>query len=299
MNRKISGGAYRIAFDEIRLRFFLLSQRSVRVFDAETNKLITKLQDISNPNQIYISQKNNMIAVKSTVGQFSFYTVEDFSFLGKIKMKGSPNTDADFYYDEEENLLYGIVNKNLNQHVYCVSPKTLDYFTLPLYGMNREAQEGEKPYTRYAFHKHSDGSFYLIRNFYAVGSSQRIYESSYGRYAKEGNALALKEQIFSTTERRLELLDIVEKEASAQITDFCKALKNRQEFFRSTYRNARGLFLVTNKAVYRHAESGFEEVYRAEYLSDYAEFSGRRYICTWEWCLVQTIKEPRATEQAT
>lgn len=291
MNRKISGGAYRIAFDEIRLRFFLLSRRSVRVFDAETNKLITKLQDIANPNQIYISQKNNLIAVKSTVGQFAFYTAEDFSSLGKIKMKGSPNTDADFYYDEEENLLYGIANKNLNQHLYCVSPQTSEYFTVPLYGMSREAQEGEKPHTRYVLHKHSDGGFYLIRNFYDIGSSRRTYESSYGRYEKEGNTLALKEKFLSTTERRLELFDIAEKEASAQINDFCKALKDRQEFFGSTYRNARGLFLVTNKAAYRLTESGSEEVYRAEYMSDYAEFRGRRYICTWEWCLVQTIED--------
>lgn len=290
MNRKFSGVAVRIAFDEARSRFFLLNQRSVRAFDAETNKTIATLKDIANPNQIYISQKNNLIAVKSTVGQFAFYAVNDFSFLGKIKMKGAPNTDADFYYDEEENFLYGILDKNFNQHVYCVSPQTLEYFTFPLYGMNRDAQKGEKPHTRYALHRYSNGAFYLIRNFYDVGPSRRTYESSYGKYEREGNTLVLKEQIFSTTERRLELIDVTEKEASAKIDGFCNVLKTRQEYFRRIYRNAHGLFLITNEAVYRRkADDEFEEVYRAEYMSDYAEFHGRRYICTWEWCLVQTL----------
>lgn len=55
MNKKISGSAFRIAFDEVNSRFFLLSERSVRVFDSNTNNKITTLKDIANPNQVFVS----------------------------------------------------------------------------------------------------------------------------------------------------------------------------------------------------------------------------------------------------
>ena len=295
MNRKISGSAYNITFDEVNSRFFLLSERSVRVFDIETLERIAKLSDIANPNQIFISHKNGFIAVKSTVGQLAFYSVNDLSFLGKVRLKGCSNTDPDFCYDEEENVIYGIANsvkRGIDYFIYRVSPETLTYSTIPLYPMKCEVKEGEKPYTLYHFHKYSQGSYYLIRNFYDIGGSRRTYESCYGRYEEEDGTLVLKEKYISTTERRLKLVDVTEKEASAQIEDFRKKLSTKSSgYFTHTYRNERGLFLITSEAVYHLGSSGeFEEVYHAQYMSDYAEFRGRRYICTCEWCLVQDIK---------
>ncbi|MCH5153778.1 MAG: hypothetical protein J1F71_01060 [Clostridiales bacterium] len=294
MNRKISGCSYNITFDEVNSRFFLLSARSVRVFDIETLGSIAKLSDIANPNQIFISHKNGIIAVKSTVGQFAFYSVKDFTFLGKMRLKGSPSTDPKFYYDEEENVIYGRATKETKNgiefFIYRVYPETLTYTTIPLPQMEREANEGEKPYTYYHFHKYSKGSYYLIRNFYDV-KNRRIYECSYGRYKEEGGTLVLRKKYISTVKRRLELLDVTEKENLAQIYDFSKKLDPRiHPHFYHFYRNERGLFLITSEAIYHLNSSGeFEEVYHAKYMSDYAEFRGCRYICTWEWCLVQDI----------
>lgn len=182
MNRKISGAAYRIAFDEIRLRFFLLRQRSVGVFDAETNDKVASLNDIANANQIYISQKNNIIVVKSTVGEFAFYSADTLTLLGKVKLRRCHNTDQDFYYDEDENIVCGTYYWGNEDFIYIVSPQTLTYSVIPFRALKGRTREGDIPVIRLGLHKYRKGSFYLICNFYDVGEKPRIYECFYGRY---------------------------------------------------------------------------------------------------------------------
>lgn len=145
MNKKISGCAYRIVFDELNLRFFLLSSRSMRVFDWETNTKITSFKDIDNSNQIVISHKNGVIIVKTTEGQFAFYSVKELSFLGKINVGVS--SDSDFYYDEDENIFCGIVHKSLKEYLCCVFPQTMRYFQIPLAEMECEVTQNNKPIT--------------------------------------------------------------------------------------------------------------------------------------------------------
>jgi hypothetical protein len=289
MNKKISGKAFGIAFDEVNSRYFLLSERSVRVFDWETNAKITSLKDIANPNQIFISYANNMIVVKSTVGAFAFYSLNDLTLLGKVRWKGNVNTDARFCCDEKEKKLFGICYKGLKQVFYSLSLETMQTTFVPLIELKCETTAGDKPITRYELHKVESGSFYLLRDFYDVGKESKIYECSYGRYEVEHDMLMLKEKVFSTNERHLTLLDLGDEKEVELLNRLCEEF-HLQKVFLHVFRNERGLFVITSKAVYQlHSDGTFEEVYRADWVMDYAEFRGRRYICTCDWVLIQGI----------
>lgn len=297
MNEKISEKAHEIVIDELFSRFFILGG-SVWVYDLKTNEKIARLNDISYPTCVCVSRKNNMVFVQSTDGRFAFYTADSLTFLGKLKIRGCQNTDEDFYYDEEENIVYGIFicsrgDGGVGYGLAELYPDKLQYSTiyLPQLDLEREKQDGEKPYTRYAFHKHAKGGYYIIRNWYNVGAgAARIYENCYGRFEKEGKALVLKEKLLRNCERTLEKMDITEGENAAYIYKFCKTIE--REYFVRIRKNERGLFLITSKAVYHLLSDGeFEEVCRGEYISDYAEFGGRRYICAWNRCLVRDMEK--------
>ena len=289
MKIKIPNGAFRIAFDDVYFRFFLLSARSVHILDQNANDELKTLE-IDNPNQIFLSKKNDIIAVKSTTGGFFFYSAKELSFLGKIQMRGKPNTDSDFYYEETENVLYGIANKGLKQYCYRISLHSLAYSLFSMPQFRREIQKDDKTATRYIFYKYFQGSFYLIRDIYDIGkSSPLIYESSYGRYNIEANTLILKDVYFSTNEYHLKLLDVTEQKSYRRFVEFCKNHRIDTSFIKS-HRNGYDLFFITHKAVYREdAEGSFKEIYHDEYIWDYAEFQCRRYICTWNGCIVQRI----------
>ncbi len=287
MNRKISGGAYDIAFDKENNRFFLTSARTVRVFDCENNEKQATLKEVSNANQIYISPKHNLIVVKSTVGQFAFYNADDLSLIWKTKLRVVTNTDPDFVFEEDEKVVCGIGINGLNEFIYRIYPETRRISVIPLEKADG-GSETDKPVTRYLLCGYEKGNFRRIRNFYDVGKVSRIYECFDGVYEEKGGKPVLKEKIFSTDEKILKLYDIAERQNSESIESFCKALKSSNYFLR-TYRSDSGLFLITSGAIFRKTSNGFEEVYRAENISDYAEFKGRRYICTSNWCLVQNI----------
>ena len=287
MHKKISGAAYDIAFDETNGRFFLLSERSVRVFHVHNHQKIATLQDIANPNQIIISPKNGMIAVKSTTGAFAFYSLDSLKLLGCIRLSGDNSTDSAFYYDEEENALYGITHKGLTQWLYRVFPEKLSCSEIPLPKAPIEPFDGEKPVTRYTLHKYTRGEFYLLCDVYDVGCSRRIYECSYGRYALQDQTLVCREKYQTTNEHHLSLLDITEPMAYRRFLSFCNREKLASHTVKS-YRKDGRLFFITHQGVYREEETEtFQTVYQAEYISDYAEFQGRRYICTWNWCLIE------------
>lgn len=179
-------------------------------------------------------------------------------------MKGSPNTDSDFCYNEEENTIYGIADKALKQYLYCISPETLNYSNIPLLAMQREASNGEKPITLYELHKCTQESSYLIRKCYDIGRKNHIYEYSYGRYEREGNTLVLKEKYLSTNEYRLTLFDITDQNSYRQFLEFCEKRGFSTTLLR-IYRNGCELFYITDKAVFNRSEAGIlKEVYRAE-----------------------------------
>ena len=231
-----------------------------------------------------------MIAIKSTTGSFYFYSVKNLAFLGTLKIKGEVNTDPDFYYDEKANKIYGIVIKGLDEYLYELSPEQLEYTLIPLVKEVSQAQN-EKMITRYILHKSDQEGIYLIRDVYGIGGRKtpNIYKCSYGRYKKEGKALRLQEEYLSTNEYHLKLLDIIEQKSYRRFLEYCKKHCINSTFIKY-YRKDCDLYFITNKAVYQENQTGnFQEIYCAEYMSDYAEFQGRRYICTWNWCLVQGI----------
>lgn len=299
MKYKINGTACRIVFDEPASRFFIIGG-SVWVYDLKTNEKIARLNDISYPTYVYVSHKNNIVLVQSTDGRFAFYTADTLSFLGKLKIRGCHNTDEAFYYDEEENAAYGVYTHGRGEGgvgygLAEIYPDKVQYSAiyLPQLNLDRETQRGEKPYTTYEFHRHTQDGYYILRRFYNVGeaadSSSGIYECCYGWFGKEGNNLVLKEKLLTTNEKFLEMSDITEQENSPIISKFCKTF-SEQEYLHHTYRNERGLFLITNQAVYRLlTDSEFEEVCREQYMSDYAEYGGKQYICTWERCIIQDL----------
>ncbi len=300
MNYKINGSAYEIVIDEPASRFFIIGG-SVWVYDVNTNKKIARLNDIGYPTYVYVSHKNNVVLVQSTDGRFAFYAANSLAFLGKLKIRGSQNTDEDFYYDETENTVYGIYicgrsDGGVGYGLAEIYPNKLQYsaIDLPQLEPEREKQQNEKPYTRYVFHKHTKDGYYMIRNFNNVGTaatgSPRIYESCYGRFAKEGKTLVLKEKLFTTDERILGKLDVTERADSLKISEFCKTFRGRGEYLIRIRKSEEGLFVITSEAVYRLFPNGrFAEICREQYMSDYAEFGGRRYICTWKYCLVQDM----------
>lgn len=288
MQRRINKGAYKIYFDESNLRFFVTNSRSAWAFSTETLKALTKLSDIASPNQVYTSHENGVIAVKNTVGEFAFYDVSDFSFRGKLKIRTCKNTGADFCFSEEENVICGIMETAYGQSLYRIYLDTLEYVTLPLEQLKRDSVvEGETPVTRYELRKYSQGNFYMIRNFYNVGSyGAQIYDCSYGRYVLEDNKLILKERYLEGS-GCLDLLDLTENEAyrKALALTCSKHLDGR---FIKLYRKGSELFLITSKAVYRQTpDGGYEKIFSDDYCSDYAEFNGKRFFCTWNYFIVE------------
>lgn len=292
MHKKISGPAYEIAFDEVRSRFFLIGRGRVRVFDVNTNEKIAVLCGIPYLNHIYVSQKNGIIAASSTDGRFSFYAIDTFELLGEVKIRGDVNTDAAFCYDENENVIYGVLYyyKTLDQYLYQVSPATLNYSTVPLKSVEMKVGEGEKPYTRYQLHKHENGGAYLIRSCYNLKRpyNKGIYESCYGRYELENGEYVLKEKYISTNEYCLDLKDFIAPEAYRRFCAYLKDDCGMGAFYRVRRCEKETYFIHLGKAVYRERESGeFETVFEDEYTSDYAEFQGRTYACTWEYCMIR------------
>lgn len=292
MKKIIKFGCHDICFDEINSWVALVGSRSVRIYDTETLKEIARLSyGVGNLNQAYISHKNGVIVVKNTVGQFGFFSIKDFSLIGKLKVRCS-NTDYDFCYDEEENIICGILSKKLGQYVYRISVDTLEYDTFLLEELNRETMvEREYYVTRYELYKYSQGNFYMIRNFYNIGScGPKVYDCIYGRFQYKDNKLVLKERYLSDT-HCLHIPDITEKEAYEKIRKL-KQERSLDGYFVKLYRNERGLFLITSRSIYKQKEKGeFEEIYTVNFGADYAEFRGRRYICTWECCIVEDIEE--------
>ncbi len=299
MNHIISGRAYEIVIDEPSSRFFIIGG-SVWVYDLRTNEKIARLNDISYPTFVYVSHKNNIVLVQSTDGRFAFYTAGSLAFLGKLKIRGCHNTDEDFYFDEEENTVYGIYtcgrdDGGVGYGLAEIYPDKLQYSATPLpqSRRGREKQGGKAPYTRYCFVRHAKDGYYMIRNCYSWDASTdglpTYYDCCYGRFKKEGDDLVLKEKILTSDERSLELSDITE--GAPIISQFRKTFRGREYLIR-TRKNEKESFVITNKAVYRLLPNGkLEEVCREQYMSDYAEFGGRRYICTWRYCLVQDMEK--------
>ncbi len=300
MNDKINGCAYEIVIDESSSRFFIIGG-SVWVYDLKTNEKIARLNDISYPTYVSVSHKNNIVLVQSTDGRFAFYTADTLVFLGKLKIRGSHNTDEDFYYDEEENAVYGIYicgrgDGGVGYGLAEIYPDKLQYSAVPLpqSKTGREKQGGKAPYTRYCFVRHAKDGYYLIRNRYAWDASTdglpTFYDCCYGRFEKEGDELVLKEKLLTSDKRMLELSDIPEGADRPRISELRKRFCGREYFIR-TRKSERGWFAITNEAVYRLLPDGaFEEICREQFMSDYAEFGGRRYICTWKYCLVQDLQ---------
>ncbi len=297
MNYIINGRAYEIVIDELFSRFFIIGG-SVWVYDLKTNEKIARLNDISYPTYVYVSHKNNLVLVQSTDGRFAFYTADTLSFLGKLKIRGCHNTDEDFYYGEEENAAYGIYtcgrsDGGVGYGFAEIYPDKLQYSAIPLPQLkfDREKKSDKAPYTRYCFVRHAKDGYYIIRNCCAWGASKgglpTFYDCCYGRFEKESDDLILKEKLLTSYERTLELSDITE--GVPIISQFRKTFCGREYLIR-TRKSERGLFVITNEAVYRLlSEGALEEVCREQYMSDYAEFGGRRYICTWKYCLVQDM----------
>ncbi len=300
MNCKINGSAYEIVIDEPASRFFIIGG-SVWVYDLTTNEKIARLKDINYPTYVYVSHRHNLVLVQSTDGRFAFYTADRLAFLGKLKIRGAQNTDEDFYYDEEVNAVYGIYTCNgrgggVGHGLAEIYPDTMQYsaLLLPQLEPGREKRDGKAPYTRYSFIKHTRGGYYMIRNSYHAGASAEGAphgcEGCYGRFEKVGNDFVLKEKLLTSDERSLEKADITEGADAPKLAAFKRALYG-QEYLVCTRRNQRGLFAITNGAVYRLLPDGtFEEVCREPYMSDYAEHGGKRYICTWKHCLIQDME---------
>ncbi|MBO5481355.1 MAG: hypothetical protein J6A63_09225 [Clostridia bacterium] len=291
MHKKIPSAAYEIAFDKVRSRFFLVGRGNVRVFDVNTNEKIAVLRGIPNPSQVFVSQKNGIIAVKSTEARFAFYGIDTFELLGLLKIRGAANTDPDFYYDEDENMLYGLTYyKTLDEYLYQVSPATLNYSTVPLKSVEMKVGEGEKPYTRYRLHKHENGGAYLIRSCYNLKRpyNKGVYESCYGRYELENGEYVLKEKYISTNEYCLDLKDFIAPEAYRRFCAYLKDDCGMGAFYRVRRCEKETYFIHLGKAVYRERELGeFETVFEDKYTWDYAEFQGRTYACTWEYCMIR------------
>ena len=153
----------------------------------------------------------------------------------------------------------------------------------------------EEPVTRYKLHRYENGSFYMIRNFYNVGGvGDRIYECLYGRFEEENGTLVLKEKLYSTKERWLELLDLeLKEEEREEVKQFCAQFVGKDAFtcypYLKFYRSDRGLFLIIEKVLYHYSNGIIMEEYGSRFFSDYAEFEGRRYFGDWEFLHVQDI----------
>lgn len=267
----------------------------INIFDVLTNNKIATLKSLANANQVFISSKNGVIAVKSTVGDFWFFLQDTFEFIGKLKLKKTGNTDDDFFYDEESNKIYGIRsdwNTLCTETLYIISVDTLQHelISLPQLQPGKSLKEGEKPLTRYCLHKCSKNGVYLICNCYNVGSGeQQIYESFYGRYEKECGDLILKEKRIATDKYKLELLNIVEPNDYPRFKAFATP-RHLYLNHSASFRSGNTVYYITSEGIYRETELGeFEEVYADRYISDYAEFENRRYICTWKYCIVEDI----------
>ena len=323
MDKKIRGGVYDLAFDEKRSRVYVLGPRLLHVYDAKTMKPIISLKRPRYANHLYIGKETDLVVIQSTEGTFMVYSAEDFSLLGQTRLRGEWSTDPRFYYDESENMLYGIALKNLAQHLCCVSLQPLSYRLIPLTPEKKEGEllEGEpyidyeiidnpdggftmnpvkrtkkeEPFTRYRLHRYENGSFYMIRNFYNVGGvGDRIYESCYGRFEEENGTLVLKEKLYSTKERWLDPLDLELKEEEREdVKQFCAQFVGKDAFtcypYLNFYRSDRGLFLIIEKVLYHYSNGIIMEEYGSRFFSDYAEFEGRRYFGDWEFLHVQDI----------
>lgn len=295
MKYEIRGAAYEVVIDKAYSRLFIVGG-SVRVYDLVSNEKRGKLDHIRYPIHVYISRQNNIVAVQSTDGRFAFYSANDLSFIGQLKIKGSSNSDESFYYDEEENALYGVYccgNKSVVYALARISPHDLAYTVthLPQLSLEREVKQGEKPYTTYSFHRHTAEGYFMIRNFYNIGSGMpRIYESSYARYEKEGSELELKEKICSSIHSIYNLADIDLLEYKSQIEEFYQKTQKQYRKFHY-FKNERGLFLaIPDDGIYRLLPDGdYQELFHEDYVSCYNEYNGKSYIGTWKACLIQDI----------
>ena len=247
MDKKIKSGVYEIYFDEKRGRVFTIGSQSVRVYDTKTMERIAVLRH-PNPTCVYVDQTSGIVAIMSTTTEFAFYSADDYTPLGSFAFTGKRNWSSsdEFYYDEKETMLYGLANKNLVEHIYCVSPKTLTYRLIPLTPAKKEnLPEHEMPYTRHKFLRYENGSFYMIRNFYNISDvGERVYEALYGKFEEENGTLVLKEKLYSTKERCLERLDLeLTEEELALARPLFEPSKVRENggFYRS-YRNERQRF---------------------------------------------------------
>lgn len=307
MRQIIRGKAHNIIFDEPLSRFFIIGG-SVWVYDLRTNEKIGRLKDIHYPTCVGISHKNNILFVQSTDGHFGFYTADTLEFLGKLTIRYVSSTDNDFYYDEQDNVICGIrtischpryPNETIGFELVEIMPKQCAYTAihLPQLEFSKEKEVEGHSYTMYRFCKYDGKSYYIIRNFRNWSDESGLptyYDSCYGRFEKEGNSLILKERIFETNERMLEFVDVAERTDAPRIHELFEKLsqKGTPAYLWRTYRNERGLFAITERAVYRMLPGGeIEEVAREEYMSDYKEYNGKKYICTWDHCIIEDIED--------
>ena len=276
MDKKIRGGVCDLAFDEKRSRVYLLGPKLLHVYDAKTMKPIISLKRPRYANYVYIGKETDLVVIQSTEGTFMVYSAEDFTLLGQTRLRGEWNTDPRFYYDESENMLYGIANKHLVEHMCCVSLQPLSCRLIPLTPQKKEGEllRGQKyifeytdydfaydpetedlsitpiprkeerigeenPYTRHNFLRYENGSFYMIRNFYNVGGvGDRIYECLFGRFEEENGTLVLKEKFYSTKERWLDPLDLELKEEEREdVKQFCAQFVGKDAFTCYPYLN--------------------------------------------------------------
>lgn len=283
MKKKLPYKTHEIAFDEKNSRFFLVGN-ALYAFDIKTNKAIKRMSDIPYKNHIYISYKNNLAILSSTDGRFAIYSLDELELLGIIKLKGRDvHTDHHFCYDEEHNKLYGIMLQGLTQYWVCISPDTLEY-TNDLCMEDVYSPEGER--SSYTLIKYSNGSVYMTRGYY---DKNGCVCSKYERYECNGGKLEYKETIMPKFDNS-NAPTIISPETYHRLRNLYKEHKIKG-YPEKEVKFDSGLYYISSEAIYRAKEDGeFEEIYSGEYISDYAEYNGRRYICTWSFCIVQDIE---------
>lgn len=290
LKRSCSTGIY---MDPAHFRYFLAG-RSVNVYDINTNEITHKLQGLHYINRLYISEKNNLLIVQSTVGIFSLFTLDGLAFLKTIKIKGCDNTDAKCHYNEETNSLCGIYTVKLEEYLYDIDLNSYSYKSILLPKRMNFVPENEPQNTMYTIYKHEGDTYYIFRHSYNFKHPKIIYESCYASFYLQDNRLILKEKIITTTKKKLTFIDV---EESINVIEKIEKFKHGNPFLNvsNTIRYHGDLYLVCPCSIWRiDQNTDIQMIINGNPFKDWpitglAFYDGKRYICNFDTLYIEDM----------
>lgn len=290
---------HRMFFDEKCLRLICVGQ-AINVFDLKTMKKIKRIGGFHYLSYGAIDYKHDKLYVTNTLGDISIFNLGDLSYINSVK---TGVTDGKLTVNETDGrvCIWGFAH--YRSLVAIGDPKTLNV---------RRFDVDEGPYftslrlytsSSHKLFRFVGDDFYLIKSFRVAENEKRPKykpKTVYGIYGEDDGVLFNKKTLNEWD--AYVLTNVGAFDGGFYGASYvlygenvipCEQLLNKKEWI-SFVRNYNGRFVLgSSKAVYEFTNGFTEKRKLAElnYLSDYCEANGKRYIGAWNRLIVADINE--------